>query len=245
MLAPTPYVPDFHLNGHDDHAAPIAHVSRRRILTGAAAMTGAVLAGGPLGALAQALQGSRPHTPFQTIGPFYPVDVPADQDADMTILGNNKERAAGTVIYVSGRVLDTYGKPVAGAMLDIWQCNAAGRYDHPADTNPAALDANFQGFARIRTAADGSYKFKSIKPGAYPTGEGDWMRPPHIHFDVRGKKSRAITQMYFDGEPLNAKDRLYLNIRDKQTVTAKLDAASNAAEKGALNVSWDVVLVSG
>jgi protocatechuate 3,4-dioxygenase beta subunit len=146
---------------------------------------------------------------------------------------------------VTGRVLDTNDVPVANATLDIWLANAAGRYDHPADTNKAPVDANFQGFARIRTAADGTYKFKSIKPGAYPTGEGDWIRPPHIHFDVRGNKSRAITQMYFEGEALNEKDLILKNIRRKETVVAKVDAASAGSEKGALGVRWDVVLVSG
>jgi protocatechuate 3,4-dioxygenase beta subunit len=245
MRTPTPNLPDFHLHGEDHHHAPVVKVSRRNILTGVAALTGAAFAGGAVSALAQVAAGKLPTTPFQTVGPFYPVDAPADQDADMTILGNNKVRAAGTIIYVAGRVLDTKGMPVANATLDIWQANAAGRYDHPADTNKAPVDANFQGFARIRTAADGTYKFKSIKPGAYPTGEGDWIRPPHIHFDVLGKKSRAITQMYFEGEALNAKDRILNNIRIKETVVAKVDAPAAGAEKGALSVRWDVVLVSG
>jgi protocatechuate 3,4-dioxygenase, beta subunit len=245
MRTPTPDLPDFHSHGQADHHTPIAQVSRRSVLAGAAVLSGAAFAGSAMSALAQTIAGKLPSTPFQTIGPFYPVELPADQDADMTILGNNKERAAGVIIYVTGRVTDTNGVPVGNATLDIWQANAVGRYAHPADTNKAPLDANFQGFARIRTSADGSYKFKSIKPGAYPTGEGDWIRPPHIHFDVRGNKSRAITQMYFEGEPLNAKDRILNSIRNKDTVVAKLDAPSGATEKGALSVRWDVVLVSG
>lgn len=243
MRTPTPNLPDFHLHGEAEHPSP--QLTRRRILSGAAALTGLAFSGGAVNAFAQTIAGKIRHTPFQTIGPFYPVELPADQDADMTILGNNKERAAGTVIYVSGRVLDTQGAPVANATLDIWQANAAGRYAHPADANTAPLDANFQGFARVRTDAAGTYKFKSIKPGAYPTGDGDWVRPPHIHFDVRGNKSRAITQMYFEGDPLNEKDRILNAIRNKETVVAKLDAATGTAEKGALNVRWDVVLVSG
>lgn len=245
MHTPTPNLPDFHLHGEADHHTPVIRVSRRRILTSAAALTGAAFAGGAMSTLAQTIAGKLPSTPFQTVGPFYPVDAPADQDADMTILGNSTARAAGTIIYVTGRVTDTNGAPVGNATLDIWQANAAGRYDHPADTNKAPVDANFQGFARIRTAADGTYKFKSIKPGAYPTGSGDWIRPPHIHFDVRGNKSRAITQMYFEGEALNAKDRILNNIRLKETVVAKLDAPNGAVEKGALKLRWDVVLVSG
>lgn len=245
MRAPTPNLPDFHLHGEEHHHTPLLQVSRRNILTGVAALTGAAFAGGAMSALAQAAASKLPTKPFQTVGPFYPVDVTADQDADMTILGNSKTLAAGTIIYVTGRVLDTKGTPIANATLDIWQANSAGRYDHPADTNKAPVDANFQGFARIRTAADGTYKFKSIKPGAYPTGDGDWIRPPHIHFDVRGNKSRAITQMYFEGEALNEKDLILKNIRRKETVVAKVDAASAGSEKGALGVRWDVVLVSG
>lgn len=243
MRTPTPNIPDFHLHGDAGHAAPA--VSRRQILTRVATLAGAAYTGGAINALAQTISGKIPATPFQTIGPFYPMELPADQDADMTIVGTNKERAAGTVIFVSARVLDVQGAPVANATLDIWQANAAGRYAHPADANKAPLDANFQGFARIRTGADGTYKFKSIKPGAYPTGDGDWIRPPHIHFDVKGNKSRAITQMYFEGEALNAKDRILKYIGNKDSVVAKLDAANGAAEKGALSVRWDVVLVSG
>ncbi len=242
MRAPTPSIPDFHLPNEQDHDHPHQSLSRRQVLTGAAALAGAAIAM-PFGALAQS--GRLSPTPAQTIGPFYPVDADADQDADMTLLGNSKKLADGTVIYVSGRVLGLDGKPIANATLDIWQANAAGRYAHPADTNKAPLDANFQGFARIRTAADGTYKFKSIKPGAYPTGEGDWIRPPHIHFDVRGAKSRIITQMYFAGEALNEKDKILNNIRRKETVVAKVDAARAGAEKGALSVEWDVVLISG
>ncbi|MBL8514267.1 MAG: hypothetical protein JNJ55_09785, partial [Betaproteobacteria bacterium] len=238
-------IPDFHLNGEVTHHAHIVSLPRRRIVLGAAMLTGTAVAGGAMGALAQTIPGKIPATPFQTIGPFYPIGLPTDQDADMTLVGNNKERATGTVIYVTGRVLDVEGAPVANATLDIWQANAVGRYAHPADANKAPLDANFQGFARIRTAADGTYKFKSIKPGAYPTGVDDWSRPPHIHFDVKGAKSRAITQMYFEGEALNAKDRILNAIRNKDSVTAKLDAATRAVEKGAEAFRWDVVLVAG
>jgi protocatechuate 3,4-dioxygenase, beta subunit len=245
MQAPTPNLPDFHLHGEDHHYAPVLQVSRRTILTGAAAFAGAAFAGGAMSAWAQAVASKLPTTPSQTAGPFYPTDPPADQDADMTILGSNKARAVGVIIYVTGRVVDTNGAPVANATIDIWQANAAGRYDHPADTSKAPVDANFQGFARIRTAADGTYKFKSIKPGAYPTGAGDWIRPPHIHFDVRGTRSRVVTQMYFEGEALNAKDRILNSIRLKETVVAKLDALYAGAEKGALGLRWDVVLAAG
>jgi protocatechuate 3,4-dioxygenase, beta subunit len=255
MRTPTPSLPDFHL--HDDqhaHAGHSHHPShaqlrvvpvRRQLIGAAACMAGAALVGAPLGAFAQAVTGKLRPTPLQTLGPFYPTDVPADQDADMTVLGGNTARAQGVVVYVSGRVIDINGAPVPNAVLDIWQANAAGRYDHPADVNAAPLDANFQGFARVRADAEGNYRFKSIKPGAYPTGVGDWVRPPHVHFDVRGKKSRVVTQMYFEGEPLNEKDSILKGIRDQSTVVAKVSAAGGKSEKDALDVRWDVVLISG
>src|SRR5512134_286454 len=85
-------------------------------------------------------------TPFQTIGPFYPVTRPLDADADLTRIQGRAQRAEGQVIHLMGRVLDAKGAPIAGARLEIWQANAKGRYAHPADRNPAALDPNFQGF---------------------------------------------------------------------------------------------------
>ena len=97
-----------------------------------------------------------------------------------------------------------------------------GRYTHPSDTNPAPLDPNFEGFAVQDTDAEGRYRFKSIKPGAYPA-TANWMRPPHLHFEVTGKINRVITQMYFPGEPLNDKDLLLQNIRaNKDSLVAKV-----------------------
>ena len=90
----------------------------------------------------------------------------------------------------------------AGSRLDLWQANRVGRYDHPGDhANPAALDPNFQGFARLVTDRDGQFKFRTIKPSAYDTPIG--MRTPHIHFDIHGRSERLVTQMYFPGEALN------------------------------------------
>ena len=136
-------------------------------------------------------------------------------------------------------------QPVVNGVVEVWQANAAGRYAHPADTSKAALDANFQGFAIIHTGADGSYSFKTIKPGAYPTGAGDWSRPPHIHFNVRGHKSRVVTQMYFEGEPLNVKDLLLQQAADKETMMSRYVAPSGQQERDALVAVWDIVLRAG
>lgn len=147
-------------------------------------------------------------TPAQTEGPFYPVVDQADKDADLTTVRGRENVAAGEVISVQGRIIDEAGHPVANAVVDVWQANAAGRYAHEADTTTAPLDPNFQGWAILKTDAEGNYRFKTVKPGAYPASEG-WMRPPHIHFKVSRRGYREITtQMYFESEPLNDADKL-------------------------------------
>ena len=149
-------------------------------------------------------------------------------------------------MYVSGRVTNLRGEPVANAELEIWQANASGRYNHPADTNPAPVDANFDGYAKVRTGPDGSYFFKTIKPGAYPVTP-NWMRPPHIHFDVRGKASRLVTQMYFEGEALNDKDNLLQSLPEgaRKRLTALSGTPSSTQEQAALVAAWNIVLIAG
>ena len=160
---------------HENHES----LSRRWLLASGACATVAAL--GPLAAAAEKLR----RTPTQMLGPFYPLEKPLDDDADMTIVKGHKERAKGQVVHVMGRVLNANGEPVKGARLEIWQANANGRYTHPSDDNPAPLDPNFEGYAKLLTDADGRYRFKTIKPAAYPAG--DIMRPAHIHFDVAGQ----------------------------------------------------------
>jgi protocatechuate 3,4-dioxygenase beta subunit len=191
-------------------------------------------------------QSSLPTTPLQTLGPFYPGNRPKDQDADLTVIRGKPGRAKGDLLYVMGRVLDPKGTPVKGARIEIWQANAAGRYAHVADTSPAPLDPNFEGFAVVQTDSEGRYRFKTIKPAAYPIGAGGPMRPPHIHFDVLGKYSRAITQMYFPGEPLNEKDSIFREAGNQrhQLVCKILPPTKNEEPEAKLAV-WDVVLISG
>jgi protocatechuate 3,4-dioxygenase beta subunit len=123
--------------------------------------------------------------------------------------------ARGEVIRVAGRVLDEACAPVEGALVDLWQANANGRYSHPADPNPAPLDPNFQGWGQAVTDAEGRYAFRTIKPAAYPlqfmgSGEADesaGYRTPHLHFRVSKRGYTELsTQMYFAGEALNEKD---------------------------------------
>lgn len=154
------------------------------------------------------LAGLRAQTPAQVEGPFFPARNQADKDSDMTRIDGHPGRARGEVVELRGRVLDDAGLPVAGAIVDIWQANASGRYAHEGDTNPAPLDPDFQGWARLVTDADGGYAVRTIIPGAYPV-EAGWTRPPHIHFKVaRRGFHELVTQMYFAGNPLNDVDRL-------------------------------------
>ena len=133
------------------------------------------------------------------------------------IAGHGAKQAIGQLIHLRLRVLDEDGAPVAGAMVEMWQANAAGRYTHPNDDDHAPVDANFYGAARMVTDDSGLIELRTVKPGAYPVPTKDgWWRPPHIHFSVFGRVwlSRLITQMYFPGEPLNALDRIMNAVPD-------------------------------
>ncbi|MFC3229257.1 protocatechuate 3,4-dioxygenase subunit beta [Marinibaculum pumilum] len=125
--------------------------------------------------------------------------------------------ALGVRIHVEGRVLDEEGRGVPGAVLEIWQANAAGRYRYDA-SGFGAIDPNFAGYGRIQADAEGRYSFVTLKPGAYPvySNPGRWWRPPHIHLSIfgAGMASRLITQVYFPGEPLNGRDIILNAIPD-------------------------------
>lgn len=182
---------------------PAKNVSRRDVL-GATAVAGTGFALGAATASPAALNITPPHTE----GPFYPIIDQADKDFDLTRIGDADVGADGEIITVEGQVLDDAGKPITDAVVDIWQANAAGRYAHESDPNPAALDPQFQGWGILKTDGEGRYRFKTIRPGAYPA-EANWTRPPHIHFKVSRRGYREITtQMYFENEPLNDVDQL-------------------------------------
>lgn len=176
----------------------------RRCLIGAGVMTGL----GTTLAKAEDQVPARMPTPPHIEGPFYPITPQTDKDADLTRLGDSAEIAKGEIIIVEGQVLSDDGAPIPEAVVDIWQANAAGRYAHERDPNPAPLDPHFQGWAILKTDGEGRYRFKTVKPGAYPIS-ARWTRPPHIHFKVSRRGFHEITtQMYFEGEPLNDGDRL-------------------------------------
>jgi protocatechuate 3,4-dioxygenase beta subunit len=183
-------------------------------------------------------------TPPQILGPFYPVAERPDPAADLARPVGTDAEAGGQLIYVRGRVLSCSGKPVAHARIEIWQANAAGKYRHPSDTNPAPLDPNFRGFAQLTTDAAGRYAFRTIKPGGYPTAEGD-IRPPHIHFAVDGRLDRLVTQLYFAGEPENQADRWLNSLPQPERLIVALQAPSPELEASARLAYFDIVLPSG
>ena len=117
-------------------------------------------------------------TPQQTEGPFYPTAFPTDMDNDLVQVRGQQARAMGTVLHLEGRVLDLNGKPVDGALVEIWQCDAQGIYDHPRQSGRDKRDSAFQGYGRLLVKADGRYSFRTLKPVAYVG------RSPHIHFKV-------------------------------------------------------------
>lgn len=182
-------------------------------------------------------------TASQSEGPFYPARPQADLDADLTRIAGRSGRAEGRVILVEGHVRAPGGDPIEGALVDVWQANAHGRYRHEADRSEAAPDPDFQGWAMIATDAAGRYGFRTIFPGAYPVNE-DWTRPPHIHFKVsRRGYLEVTTQMYFPDEPLNRVDRLLNRVppAGRSGLIASREEAADDPEAEAL-YRFDVVL---
>jgi protocatechuate 3,4-dioxygenase beta subunit len=158
------------------------------------------------------------HTLSELTGPVYGHDDIDPLDNDLTKNAAKNGEPLGERIIVVGRVTDEAGRPVRNALLEVWQCNAAGRYLHKVDQHDAPLDPNFHGAGRVLTDANGEYRFTSIKPGAYPwRNHSNAWRPPHIHFSIFGRDflSRLVTQMYFPGDPLLALDPIYNSVPDE------------------------------
>jgi protocatechuate 3,4-dioxygenase, beta subunit len=222
------------------------HPISRRELLGAGAGAAAGLVAHRLVGEAPAGQACGDATAPQTPGPYYPSEDRPDEDPDLTQVKGRKDRAAGEIVYVRGRVLDEACKPVAGALVEIWQANSWGRYDHERDAgNPRPLDPNFQSWAEMLTDKDGGFRFKTIKPGAYPADDSGWIRPPHIHFRVsRRGYHELVTQMYFAGEALNERDRIReaLAPEDRERVTVALKPAGTESEAGSRVGLFDITL---
>jgi protocatechuate 3,4-dioxygenase, alpha subunit len=141
-------------------------------------------------------------TPSQTIGPFFkPSLVRSGQESLVS------SRSRGEHITIEGRVLDGDAAPVSDAMIELWQANADGRYDHPDDLQEKLLDPEFHGFGRAATDEHGRFRFSTIKPGSVP-GLDNKMQAPHINVSIfaRGLLKRLVARIYFPGEPLNGAD---------------------------------------
>ncbi|CEJ45344.1 protocatechuate 3,4-dioxygenase subunit beta [Xanthomonas citri pv. bilvae] len=153
----------------------------------------------------------------------------------------------GERIIVSGRVLDENGRPVRNSVVEVWQCNAAGRYQHVGDQHDAPLDPNFRGTGQVLTDERGRYSFKTIKPGAYPwRNHYNAWRPAHIHFSLHGDGigQRLVTQMYFPGDPLLAHDPIFNCVDDalaRERMVSSFDW-ENAVSEYALAYRFDIVL---
>jgi len=179
-----------------------------------------------------------PPTPAQTAGPFYPQWFPADTDNDLVHIAGRDGTAKGTLTLVSGRVVDQDGRPVAGARVEIWQCDANGRYHYVRDDSAGPPpDENFQGYGRATTEREGGYLFRTIRPVPYPG------RTPHIHFAVSAPGfPRLITQMYVAGELQNERDGVLMSIRDPAARARLIVPLRPAAEPDALAGTFEIVL---
>jgi protocatechuate 3,4-dioxygenase, beta subunit len=186
-----------------------------------------------------------PHTLTETTGPRLGTERVAPLDHDLT--RQHEGEPLGQRITVSGRLLDGDGRPLRGALVEIWQPNAAGRYRHRGDRWDAPIDPNFSGAGRCLTDDEGRFTFITVKPGAYPWGNhhNAW-RPSHIHFSVLGDAfaQRLVTQMYFPGDPLFAQDPIFNAVRDpnaRERLISRFSLEQTQPE-WALAYEWDIVL---
>ncbi|MDR7273721.1 protocatechuate 3,4-dioxygenase subunit beta [Catenuloplanes atrovinosus] len=186
-----------------------------------------------------------PHTLTEVTGPMLGEGRVRDSDADLTLAPGGE--AQGQRIIVHGQVRDADGRPVPHTLVEVWQANAAGRYQHRWDQHHAPLDPHFTGVGRCLTDDSGHYRFVTIKPGAYPWGnhENAW-RPAHIHFSLLGRAftQRLVTQMYFPDDPLFAYDPIFNSVRDERArarLVSRFDLAATV-DSWALGFRFDIVL---
>ena len=185
-----------------------------------------------------------PHTLTELTAPVFGESAVAGTDGDLT--RQHGGEPIGERVIVSGRVLDDDGRPLRGQLVEIWQANAAGRYRHATDTHPAPVDPNFSGAGRALTDDDGTYRFVTIKPGAYPwPNHPNAWRPNHIHFSLFGRAftERLVTQMYFPGDPLLAIDPIFQSVPAAARTRLVAEFSTDLTEPDwALGYRFDIVV---
>ena len=175
-------------------------------------------------------------TPSQTVGPFFHLGLARAEWADLSA-----DDPAGERITVGGRVIDGDGAPVPDALIELWQANAAGRYNHPDDRqDEKPLDPHFRGFGRVATDAEGRFRVVTVKPGPVP-GRGNALQAPHINIALfaRGLLKHLYTRIYFADEAANASDPLLSSIEDdsaRRSLLARREGGSPAVYR------FDIVL---
>ncbi len=210
------------------------------------------LSGGLVGfsapAILRAQETPRRVTASQTEGPFYPYDdKPTDQDADLVRMAGVDAQAQGEITHVTGTVWSPSGRPRAGALVEIWQCDHTGRYIHRDDPNTdRPRDAGFQGYGRTITDSQGAFRFRTIKPVTYAAmlgGQQIW-RAPHIHAAVSTRGVRRLTtQLYVAGAPQNDSDLLLQQITaTEREGLIRAYAPGSGTESGALTVHYDLIV---
>jgi protocatechuate 3,4-dioxygenase beta subunit len=181
-------------------------------------------------------------SPALTEGPFYPDNLPLDQDNDLIIIKDSTTPAVGTITHLTGRVLNANGDPIKDATVEIWQCDANAVYLHSRDSGPKAAqqDRHFQGFGRFTTASAGEYRFRTIKPVPYPG------RPsPHIHVKVKkGDRELLTTQIFIRDHEGNKRDGVFGGVGDvidRELVMTDFTPVKDS-KIGELQARFDIVL---
>ncbi len=181
-------------------------------------------------------------TPKLTEGPFYPgpKDLLLDQDNDLTTIAGKSGVAAGVLLDISGRVVDDKARPMRNTLVEIWQCNAHGRYHHSSDDNKAPLDPAFQGFGKTVTDDEGRYRFRTIRPVAYPG------RVPHIHFKAKSRHFGEFTsQIFIEGEAGNDRDFVLRSFRNEAEKSRVMMALKPAAPGSSVKLVGEFEIVVG
>lgn len=203
-------------------------LTRRKFVQGASSLL--VLNAVPV------LSGLRPATPRQPAGPFYPVELPLDDDNDLTRVKGQQHTALGQISDLTGRILDRNGRPLPDLRVEIWQCDANGRYRHPRDPGSKPIDPGFQGFGHTLTDSHGRYRFRTVRPVPYPG------RTPHIHVAILPMDEPPFfTQLYVAGEPRNVSDFLYQRVPEEYRHLVTTEFKPSKAADAELTAQWDIV----